>query len=90
MIYVLVGNKSDLADERAVVRARMEKLVEDHELFGHFEVSTYNDTTSIVDLFKRMSREIVKRKLYKVEHSVTYPMGGHRPPPLLHRRPRPR
>ena len=68
VIYVLVGNKTDLVDERAVFRGKIEQLVEEHQLFGHYEVSAFNDYTSIRDLFQKISFEIVKRKLYKVEH----------------------
>ena len=67
VIYVLVGNKTDLEDERAVHTGKIEQLVEEHQLFFYYEVSAFNDYTSIRDLFEKISFEIVKRKLYKVE-----------------------
>ena len=60
MILVLVGNKSDLQENRAVPQEYAIQKSEDLGCFMHNETSAWNDIESINFLFNRIAEELVK------------------------------
>ena len=63
-ITVLVGNKSDLADQCDVPVAYASRLAEDLGCEFYMETSAHNDVNSIQALFKEILRKVVDKKLY--------------------------
>ena len=58
MIIALVGNKSDLYDNRAVSVEYAMRKKNDLACFMNIETSSYNDVDAIDQLFTRVAKEI--------------------------------
>ena len=71
MALVLVGNKSDLDEERKVSFEEAQMKSRDLGCFMHIETSAWTDIDSINELFRRIADEIVRRKLFTEARGIS-------------------
>ena len=71
MALILVGNKSDLDEQRTVDFEEAEMKSRDLGCFMHIETSAWTDIDSINKMFESIAHEIVSRKLFTEQRGVS-------------------
>ena len=71
MALILVGNKSDLDEQRSVDFEEAEMKSRDLGCFMHIETSAWTDIDSINKMFESIANEIVKRRLFTEQRGVS-------------------
>ena len=64
ILQVLVGNKSDLEEQRIVTQAYANEKQQELDCEFYTETSSWTDLASIKELFQRIGKELVRQKLY--------------------------
>lgn len=71
VLLVLVGNKSDLDQDRQVSHAAAMESLNDLGCAFYHETSSWNDLNSIKELFDEIGKKLVEKRLYQDKNGST-------------------